>query len=67
MSGYWLGSSWDVVEEYVGVFQKVVIVVVVVAVVTFVVLRIRGARKAARERPGTVYGTPYRPEDTEPH
>lgn len=44
LAGFYLGESWDVVETYVGVLSKVVIVAVVVAVVWFVVARLRGAR-----------------------
>ncbi|MBW1601446.1 DedA family protein [Streptomyces sp. JJ66] len=36
LAGYWLGDQWHVVENYVGVFSKVVLAAVVVAVVVFV-------------------------------
>jgi membrane protein DedA with SNARE-associated domain len=41
VAGYLLGANWQVVDEYAGVFQKVVIGVVVVAIVVFVVKRLR--------------------------
>lgn len=40
-AGYLLGDQWHVVEESVGVFQKVVIVVVVLLVVWWVVKMVR--------------------------
>ncbi|MEV0699163.1 DedA family protein [Saccharopolyspora sp. NPDC050389] len=46
LAGYLLGQSWWIVESYVGIFQKVVIVAVVVAVVWFVAARIVRMRKA---------------------
>ncbi|MGM7671838.1 DedA family protein [Microbacterium sp. A93] len=45
LAGYFLGANWHVVEEYAGVFQKVVIVVVVVAVATWIVVRVRKVRR----------------------
>lgn len=50
MAGYVLGENWHIVEQYVGVFQKVVIIAVVVAVVWFVVSRIRRNRRRAHEQ-----------------
>ncbi|MQA11498.1 MAG: DedA family protein [Pseudonocardiaceae bacterium] len=44
VSGYLLGESWHVVEEYAGVFQKVVIGLVILAVGLFVFSRLRQAR-----------------------
>lgn len=41
VAGYQLGENWHVVEEYAGVFQKLVLVVVAVAVVAFVFSRVR--------------------------
>lgn len=46
VAGYQLGENWYLVDEYAGVFQKVVIVAVVVAVALFVVLRVRNKRRA---------------------
>ncbi|SCF28405.1 DedA family protein [Micromonospora mirobrigensis] len=71
MAGYLLGENWHVVEAYVGVFQKIVVVVCVLALAWFVTSRVVVAR---RRRPvpetnpvhpvrGTVYGVARRPED----
>ncbi|MEU6264732.1 DedA family protein [Saccharopolyspora shandongensis] len=46
LAGYLLGQSWWIVESYVGIFQKVVVVAVVVAVVWFVAARVVRMRKA---------------------
>lgn len=46
LAGFYLGANWHIVEEYAGIFQKLVIVVVVVAVVVWVALRIRQIRRA---------------------
>jgi membrane protein DedA with SNARE-associated domain len=40
-AGYGLGESWELVEGYAGVFQKIVIGLVALAVVVFVVVRLR--------------------------
>jgi membrane protein DedA with SNARE-associated domain len=48
MAGYWLGASWHVVEQYVGILQYVVIAAVLVAVVGFVVVRVRSLRRRTR-------------------
>ncbi|WP_426182181.1 DedA family protein [Microbacterium sp. TWP3-1-2b2] len=45
LAGYFLGANWHVVEEYAGVFQKVVIAVVVVAVAVWIVVRVRQVRR----------------------
>jgi membrane protein DedA with SNARE-associated domain len=45
LAGYLLGQSWWIVESYVGVFQKVVIIAAVVAVGWFVAARIARMRK----------------------
>ncbi|PWW63145.1 DedA family protein [Actinokineospora spheciospongiae] len=47
VAGYRLGESWHLVEEYAGVFQKVVIGAVVLAVALFVVVRVRSRRDEA--------------------
>lgn len=44
MAGYFLGENWHVVEQYAGIFQKVVIAAVVVLVVAFVVRKVRERR-----------------------
>lgn len=63
LAGYWLGDQWHLVETYVGVVSKVVLVLVVLAVVTYAVVRLRSGsgrgsgrgrrrrtRRAARQR-----------------
>jgi membrane protein DedA with SNARE-associated domain len=48
MAGYLLGESWPLVEQYVGVLSKVVVVAVVVVVVGFVAVRLRERRGTGR-------------------
>ncbi|MFE6456944.1 DedA family protein [Streptomyces cinereoruber] len=48
MAGYWLGDRWDLVEGYVGVLSKAVLVLVLVAVAAYVAVRLRG--REARHR-----------------
>ncbi|MCX4983909.1 DedA family protein [Streptomyces sp. NBC_00572] len=50
MAGYWLGDRWDVVETYVGVLSKAVLVGVVIAVVAYVAVRLRGLGRSAQHR-----------------
>ncbi|GAA2478986.1 hypothetical protein GCM10010406_13890 [Streptomyces thermolineatus] len=52
LAGYFLGEQWTLVEQYVGVFSKVVLAAVAVAVVVWGVRRGRSLRRAraARER-----------------
>ncbi|MFJ4686572.1 DedA family protein [Streptomyces sp. NPDC088789] len=50
MAGYWLGDRWEVVEGYVGIVSKAVLVLVVVAVAAYVVLRLRGRERAQHRR-----------------
>lgn len=45
VAGYLLGENWHVVENYAGVFQKIVIAVVLIAVVWWVIRRIRRNRR----------------------
>src|SRR5690606_2761566 len=45
LAGYLLGANWHIVEDYAGLFQKVVIVVVVVAVAAWIILRVRQVRR----------------------
>ena len=45
IAGFFLGENWHVVEEYAGVFQKIVIVVVAGLVAWFLVTRIRSIRR----------------------
>ncbi|WP_327276688.1 DedA family protein [Streptomyces sp. NBC_01224] len=49
MAGYWLGDRWDLVETYVGVLSKAVLVLVLAAVIVYVSLRVR-SRPRPRER-----------------
>jgi membrane protein DedA with SNARE-associated domain len=44
LAGYQLGENWRVVQDYVGVYQKLVVAAVVVAVAAFVALRLRRSR-----------------------
>ena len=44
MAGFFLGENWHVVEQYAGIFQKVVIAAVVILVVAFVVRKVRERR-----------------------
>lgn len=44
-SGFYLGESWHVVEEYAGVFQKIVIVACILVAVWFVVSKVRSHRR----------------------
>ncbi|WP_203974583.1 DedA family protein [Planotetraspora silvatica] len=48
MAGYLLGESWPLVEQYVGILSKVVVVAVVVAVAGFVAVRLRERHGAGR-------------------
>ncbi|MFD3875298.1 DedA family protein [Streptomyces sp. NPDC058623] len=50
MAGYWLGDQWDVVETYVGVLSKAVLVLAVVGLVAFVTVRLRGRDRARNRR-----------------
>jgi membrane protein DedA with SNARE-associated domain len=49
MAGYLLGANWQVVDEYAGVFQAVVIGIVAVAIVVFVVVRLRERRRSGND------------------
>ena len=49
VAGYLLGANWQVVDEYAGIFQKVVIGVVALAIVVFVVVRARDKRRQKSE------------------
>jgi membrane protein DedA with SNARE-associated domain len=49
VAGFYLGENWHLVEQYAGVFQKIVIAVVVALVVWFVVTRVRSIRSRKRE------------------
>lgn len=45
LAGFFLGANWHVVEEYAGIFQKVVIAAVVVAAAVWLVIRVRQVRR----------------------
>jgi membrane protein DedA with SNARE-associated domain len=44
MAGYFLGENWQLVEQYAGIFQKIVAAAVVILVVVFVVRKVRARR-----------------------
>lgn len=46
-AGYALGENWTLVEQYVGVLSKIVLLVIVVAAVVWVVFRLRQNRREA--------------------
>lgn len=46
LSGYFLGENWHTVEQYVGVFQWIVIAVVLIFVLWWVIRRIRRIGRA---------------------
>ncbi|URM89132.1 DedA family protein [Streptomyces sp. MRC013] len=48
LAGYWLGDRWGVVEKYVGVLSKAVLVLVVLALAAYAVLRARGHGRPGR-------------------
>lgn len=45
LAGFFLGANWHIVEDYAGVFQKIVIAAVAVAFVVWVVIRFRQLRR----------------------
>jgi membrane protein DedA with SNARE-associated domain len=50
MAGYWLGDRWDLVETYVGIVSKGVLVVVAAALAFWIGARLRGRRTARHRR-----------------
>ncbi|MFD1506118.1 DedA family protein [Georgenia yuyongxinii] len=44
VAGYALGENWHIVDQYVGVFSRVVIVAVILALAWFVIARVRSMR-----------------------
>ncbi|MBM7464416.1 DedA family protein [Microbacterium esteraromaticum] len=52
LCGWFLGSGWHIVEQYVDVVQNIVIVVVAAVVVVIVVLRIRSRRAGRSDASG---------------
>jgi membrane protein DedA with SNARE-associated domain len=45
-AGYLLGANWQVVDEYAGIFQTVVITAVALATVLFVAVRVRDRKRS---------------------
>ncbi|MGO2745996.1 DedA family protein [Microbacterium sp.] len=45
LAGFYLGANWHIIEQYAGVFQKIVIALVIVAVVVWIFLRVRQMRR----------------------
>ncbi|MFC9702005.1 DedA family protein [Streptomyces sp. NPDC055721] len=50
LAGYWLGDRWDLVEGYVGVLSKAVLVLALVALGAYLAVRLRGRGRAAQHR-----------------
>ncbi|MBA0053265.1 DedA family protein [Streptomyces sp. AJS327] len=53
LAGYWLGDQWEKVEDYVGIFSKVVLVLVLIGLVVFLFARVtrgRGQRRRGQRR-----------------
>ncbi|MEI5101996.1 DedA family protein [Streptomyces sp. PmtG] len=50
LAGYWLGDQWELVEGYVGVLSKAVLVLVLLAVLAFVGSRLSRGRRAQHRR-----------------
>ncbi|MEL5959595.1 DedA family protein [Streptomyces sp. CLV115] len=50
MAGYWLGDRWDLVETYVGILSKAVLVLVVVALAGYMIVRLRSSGRAQHRR-----------------
>jgi len=50
MAGYWLGDRWDLVETYVGVISKGVVVLVLATVATYLCVRLRSRGRAQHRR-----------------
>ncbi|TDV54006.1 DedA family protein [Actinophytocola oryzae] len=50
VAGYLLGANWQVVAEYAGILQNVVIGLVIVAIAVFVVVRLRERKRSGASR-----------------
>ncbi|MEU2240296.1 DedA family protein [Streptomyces sp. NPDC018338] len=50
LAGYWLGDRWDLVEGYVGVLSKAVLVLALVALAAYLAVRLRGRGRGAQHR-----------------
>lgn len=48
LSGYFLGENWHLVEQYAGIFQKLVIAAVVLLLAFFVISKVRKVRRKRR-------------------
>lgn len=46
LAGFYLGTNWHIVEDYAGIFQKIVIAVVIIAVVAWIIIRVRQMRRS---------------------
>lgn len=49
VAGYLLGANWQLVDQYAGILQNVVIAAVAIAIVVFVVKRVRERRREKAE------------------
>jgi len=45
IAGFYLGANWHIVEDYAGIFQKIVIAVVIIAFAAWLIIRIRQLRR----------------------
>jgi len=50
IAGYLLGENWQVVDQYAGLFQKIVIGLMALAVVVFVVVRVRDRKRSKAKK-----------------
>ncbi len=48
LAGFYLGENWHIVEEYAGIFQRIVIIAVVLVAVYFVVTKVRKYRRSPK-------------------
>jgi len=47
MAGYFLGSKWEIVSEYVSKYEKIIIVILIIGVVLYVVRGVVNMRKSS--------------------
>ncbi|GAA0953731.1 hypothetical protein GCM10009550_36110 [Actinocorallia libanotica] len=68
MAGYTLGENWELVEKYVGMSSKVVLVIVLLAVLVFVGVRLNEKRKGVKDddQPAQGRGGPGHPGQPHP-
>jgi len=45
LAGFFLGANWHIVEDYAGIFQKIVIAAVIIAFAVWLIIRIRQLRR----------------------